>query len=197
MPLHQRPQFTAAFGTAAGISQYIFLTLDSVFVEKAAWCMIRLFFTLGCGPRLTAGRMVFLNQSSHGRCDIHCCAFLAEASTPCKETRGFFQILDLVGTLPLIPWIIRAELGTHGISMACPFWLMFLLFSMLFIKLYYIPIWFQAVDNHSANQSGIDLLASSKSLAVATTSSGFLSSYIGYYDTQLIASSVISSLGAG
>lgn len=104
-------------------------------------------------------------------------------------------------------------------SMACACWLMLLLFSLLFIEVYYIPIWLQAVKNHTAYQSGIDLLASSVSLSVATILSGFLvsrhymyypylesyivilincqTSHIGYYVPQLIASSVIASVGAG
>ncbi|KAI3536345.1 AflT/aflT/transmembrane protein [Colletotrichum filicis] len=81
--------------------------------------------------------------------------------------------------------------------MACACWLMLLLFSLLFIEVYYIPIWLQAVKNHSAYQSGIDLLASSVSLSVATILSGFLTSHIGYYVPQLIASSVIASIGTG
>ncbi|OBR02652.1 AflT/aflT/transmembrane protein [Colletotrichum higginsianum IMI 349063] len=55
MPLHQRPQLTAAFDTAAGISQYISLPIDDVFVEKATWCMIRLFLRWDGGTEYSWG----------------------------------------------------------------------------------------------------------------------------------------------
>ncbi|KAH9236437.1 hypothetical protein K456DRAFT_1770540 [Colletotrichum gloeosporioides 23] len=82
-------------------------------------------------------------------------------------------------------------------TMIASCWTILLLFSLLFIDVYYIPIWLQAVKNHSAYKSGIDLLASSASMSVATIVSGILTSQIGYYVPQIIASSVISSVAGG
>jgi hypothetical protein len=59
-------------------------------------------------------------------------------------------------------------------SMACSLWLMFDIFSVLFILIYYVPIWFQTVKNESAYQSGIDLLAATAALSLTTIASGFL-----------------------
>ncbi|KAK1674095.1 major facilitator superfamily transporter [Colletotrichum godetiae] len=229
VPLHRRPQFTAAVGAAGGISQCIAPTLGGVFVDKATW---RWCFWIN----LPLGGVTFLVV-----------LFLLKLPAPPKKetqsVREFISNFDLVGTLLIIPWIICLLLalqwgGTEypwstwrivlcwclfavcflswafvqyregdkatvpfrilfQRSMACACWLMLLLFSLLFIEVYYIPIWLQAVKNHSAYQSGIDLLASSVSLSVATILSGFLTSHIGYYVPQLIASSVITSVGTG
>jgi hypothetical protein len=59
-------------------------------------------------------------------------------------------------------------------SMACACWLTFTVFSLLFILVYYIPIWFQAVKNVSAYQSGINLLAATAALSLTTIASGFI-----------------------
>lgn len=59
-------------------------------------------------------------------------------------------------------------------TMIASCWTILILFSLLFIDVYYIPIWLQAVKNHSAYKSGIDLLASSASMSVATIVSGIL-----------------------
>ncbi|KAJ0299151.1 hypothetical protein COL516b_009403 [Colletotrichum fioriniae] len=192
VPLHRRPQFTAAVGAAGGISQCIAPTLGGVFVDKATW---RWCFWIN----LPLGGVTFLVV-----------LFLLKLPTPLKKqtqsVRGFISNFDLVGTILLIPWIICLLLalqwgGTEYAwsnwriilcwclfavcfllwalvqfregdkatvpfrilfqrSMACACWLMLLLFSLLFIEVYYIPIWLQAVKNHTAYQSGIDLLAS-------------------------------------
>ncbi|OHE96888.1 MFS transporter, partial [Colletotrichum orchidophilum] len=229
VPLHRRPQFTAAVGAAGGISQCIAPTLGGVFVDKATW---RWCFWIN----LPLGGVTFLVI-------LFLLKLPPQEKKQTHSLREFVQNFDFLGTLLLIPWIICLLLalqwgGTEypwsnwriilcwclfavcflswafvqyregdkatvpfrilfQRSMACACWLMLLLFSLLFIEVYYIPIWLQAVKNHSAYQSGIDLLASSVSLSVATILSGFLTSRIGYYVPQLIASSVIASVGSG
>ncbi|KAF9872395.1 major facilitator superfamily transporter [Colletotrichum karsti] len=103
---------------------------------------------------------------------------------------GFIQYRE--GDKATVPLRIMSQRTMIG---AC--WMILLLFSLLFIDVYYIPIWLQAVKGHSAYQSGVDLLASSASMSVATIVSGVMTSQIGYYVPQLIASSVISSIAGG
>ncbi|TDZ35076.1 Efflux pump aflT [Colletotrichum trifolii] len=98
----------------------------------------------------------------------------------CFLVWGFVQYSK--GDGATVPFRIMAQR-----SMICACWLMLLLFSLLFINVYYMPIWLQAVKNHSAYQSGIDLLASSAPLSAATILSGAL----------FIASSVIVSVAGG
>lgn len=60
-----------------------------------------------------------------------------------------------------------------------------------------LPIWFQAVKNTSATESGIDNLPSLISLVIFAIIGGVVVSYIGYYTPMLLISSVLVSIGAG
>jgi hypothetical protein len=60
-----------------------------------------------------------------------------------------------------------------------------------------LPIWFQAIKNESATQSGIHNLPSLISLVLFAIIGGFLASYIGYYAPLILVSSVLTSIGAG
>lgn len=60
-----------------------------------------------------------------------------------------------------------------------------------------LPIWFQAVKNTSATESGIDNLPSLISLVIFAIIGGVVVSYVGYYTPMLLISSVLVSIGAG
>jgi hypothetical protein len=68
--------------------------------------------------------------------------------------------------------------------------------SMMVI-IYYLPIWFQAIKGVSAVHSGIDTLPLVMALVVASIIAGAITSKTGYYVGQLIACSIIMSIGAG
>lgn len=59
-------------------------------------------------------------------------------------------------------------------SLASGLWFIFCYFSTFFLATYYVPIWFQAVRDISAYNSGINLLAMSAAMSVAVISSGFI-----------------------
>ncbi|KAE8408613.1 major facilitator superfamily domain-containing protein [Aspergillus pseudonomiae] len=65
------------------------------------------------------------------------------------------------------------------------------------IVTYCLPIWFQAIKDKSATQSGIDTLPSLVGLAAFARIGGGLASAIGYYTPLLIMSSVLTAMGAG
>ncbi|EHL03750.1 putative HC-toxin efflux carrier TOXA [Glarea lozoyensis 74030] len=67
----------------------------------------------------------------------------------------------------------------------------------MMITIYYLPIWFQAIKGYSAVKSGVDTLPLVLALVAASIVSGGLTAKTGYYTGQLIASSIISSVGAG
>ena len=60
-----------------------------------------------------------------------------------------------------------------------------------------LPIWFQAIKNESATQSGIDNLPSLIGLVIFAIIGGALASAIGYYTPLLLLSSVLTAIGAG
>lgn len=63
--------------------------------------------------------------------------------------------------------------------------------------MYYLPIWFQAVDGISAIDSGIHLLPMLLSVVVASISTGLLVSRIGYYTPFMIFGVCLTAIGAG
>lgn len=67
----------------------------------------------------------------------------------------------------------------------------------LSVAVYYIPIWFQAIEGVDAVQSGIRSIPLVLALVVAVITSGVLVGRIGYYTPFMIVSSVIASIGFG
>jgi MFS family permease len=62
---------------------------------------------------------------------------------------------------------------------------------------YYLPIWFQAIQGVSAIESGIRSLPLILALVVASIIAGVLVSKIGYFTPLMIACSVITSIACG
>ena len=67
----------------------------------------------------------------------------------------------------------------------------------MMILFYYIPVWFQAIKDVNAIKSGIDTLPMLLALVLSGVSTGFLVTKIGYYTPFMIATSVVTSIGAG
>ncbi|KAI9734103.1 MAG: MFS sugar transporter [Claussenomyces sp. TS43310] len=73
----------------------------------------------------------------------------------------------------------------------------FCLGSGFFIMIYFLPLWFQAVQGVSAVQSGIRNLPMVLALVLLSILSGVGVSVLGYYTPLMIASSVIMAIGFG
>lgn len=69
--------------------------------------------------------------------------------------------------------------------------------SSMMIVVYYLPIWFQAIQGVSAVESGIRLLPLVLSMVVASISSGGLIARVGYYTPFMLFGCVLLSIGAG
>ncbi|KAI1810940.1 major facilitator superfamily domain-containing protein [Poronia punctata] len=69
--------------------------------------------------------------------------------------------------------------------------------SQMMIFVYFLPIWFQAIQGVSAVDSGIRLLPLTLSLVVASISNGIFVSKIGYYTPSMIVGTALASIGAG
>ncbi|OCK83576.1 MFS general substrate transporter [Lepidopterella palustris CBS 459.81] len=76
-------------------------------------------------------------------------------------------------------------------------WFSFCTGGAFFLLIYFIPIWFQAIENVSAVQSGIRNLAMVLATVVSSILGGGLITAIGYYTPFLILSSILSAVGAG
>jgi MFS family permease len=64
-------------------------------------------------------------------------------------------------------------------------------------SVYFLPIWFQAIDGNLAVESGIHLLPMVLSLVVASILTGLLTTRIGYYMPFLIFGICFTAVGAG
>ncbi len=82
-------------------------------------------------------------------------------------------------------------------SIAAAMWTQLMVGASMMVLVYYLPIWFQAVKNVSAYQSGIDSLPLILALVVSSILAGALVQRLGYYVPFMIANSVIMSIGAG
>ena len=82
-------------------------------------------------------------------------------------------------------------------SIAAGMWAQFCCSAAFMIFIFYLPIWFQAIKDVSAVQSGIMNLPVILSLVVASICAGIIVTNVGYYTPFMIAMSVIMSIGAG
>ena len=73
----------------------------------------------------------------------------------------------------------------------------FFMGSAFFTTIYYLPIWFQVVKDVSAYESGIRNIPVLFSVVLGTIGSGALVSKIGYYAPFMLASTILTSIGAG
>lgn len=82
-------------------------------------------------------------------------------------------------------------------SIIAGFWSTICIGASMMIFVYYLPIWFQAIENVSAVDSGIRLLPLVLSMVVASITSGALTARIGYYTPFILFGVVLLSVGAG
>lgn len=69
--------------------------------------------------------------------------------------------------------------------------------SSMTVLLYYLPIWFQAIKNVDAEQSGIMNLPLVLSMVVGTILSGIMVTKFGYYNPWMLFCVVMISIGSG
>ncbi|KAI0533267.1 major facilitator superfamily domain-containing protein [Xylaria digitata] len=82
-------------------------------------------------------------------------------------------------------------------SILAGFWTTIVLGSQMMIFVYFLPIWFQAIQGVSAVNSGIRLLPTTLSIVVASISNGIFITKIGYYTPTMIAGTAICTIGGG
>ncbi|KAJ8129524.1 hypothetical protein O1611_g4110 [Lasiodiplodia mahajangana] len=82
-------------------------------------------------------------------------------------------------------------------SILAGFWATIVLGSQMIIFIYFLPIWFQAIQGVSAVNSGIRLLPTTLALVVASISNGIFVTRIGYYTPTMLVGTAICTIGAG
>lgn len=86
-------------------------------------------------------------------------------------------------------------LGQRSVAGAA--WFGATLGSAFFVFVYFLPIWFQAIKDTTAVESGIRNIPMILSLVIFSMVSGIAVQAFGYYTPFVIASSVLMSVGAG
>ncbi|KAL0935880.1 major facilitator superfamily transporter [Colletotrichum truncatum] len=82
-------------------------------------------------------------------------------------------------------------------SFASCLWYGFSLSSAQMVILYYLPIWFQAIQGVSARESGVRLLPMVLALIISGVFAGIGASLLGYIPPFMIMGTVLASTGAG
>jgi len=82
-------------------------------------------------------------------------------------------------------------------SILAGMWSQFCVGSAMMTVVYYLPIWFQAIKDVNAYQSGIDTLPLILGLVFSSILAGAMVQRIGYYTPFMIANGCIMSIGAG
>ncbi|KAJ6013955.1 hypothetical protein N7540_008546 [Penicillium herquei] len=92
--------------------------------------------------------------------------------------------------------LVPPRVFTQRSVLAGVFWTMSTSAGMM-VMLYYLPIWFQAIKNVNAEQSGIMNLPLVLAMVVGTIFSGVAVTKWGYYNPFMFAAVVLLSVGAG
>lgn len=82
-------------------------------------------------------------------------------------------------------------------SIAAGVWYTICMGGTLSVAVYYLPIWFQAIEGVDAVQSGIRSVPLVLALVVAVIICGILVGRIGYYTPFMILSSILAPIGLG
>lgn len=82
-------------------------------------------------------------------------------------------------------------------SIASGFWVSCCIGAHQTMFIYFLPVWFQAIDGNSAVESGIHLLPMVLPIVLASIITGQLVSRIGYYTPFLILGVCLSAIGGG
>jgi MFS family permease len=107
-------------------------------------------------------------------------------------TAVFVAVEIKLGEKALVP----PRIFTQRSVLAGVFWTMSTSACMM-VMLFYIPIWFQAVKNVDAEQSGIMNLPLVLAMVIGVIFSGIAISKFGYYNPFMFAAVVLLSIGAG
>ena len=94
-------------------------------------------------------------------------------------------------TATVPPWIIKHR------SVAAGFWYSICSGGAMIVMVYFLPLWFQAIQGVSAVESGIRSLPLVLALVVGSIAAGITVSKLGYYTPFLILGTVMMSIGAG
>ncbi|KAG4439917.1 hypothetical protein IFR05_004592 [Cadophora sp. M221] len=227
IPLHKRPMFQGIFGAVFGIASVAGPLVGGAFTTKATWrwCFwinlpigglvaIIILFVLQAPPSKNKdslreqvrkldplGTSVFLPGIV--------CLLLALQWGGAEyhwQNARIIVLFILAGILLSIFVFIQFKSGDNATvpirivnqrSILSGMYFSFVTPGSMMVIIYFLPIWFQAIKGVSAVTSGIQTLPLVMSLVVASIIAGGITTKTGYYTGQLIACSIVISIGTG
>ncbi|RVD82123.1 uncharacterized protein DFL_006557 [Arthrobotrys flagrans] len=227
VPLHKRSTFMGAFGGVFGVSGVIGPIMGGAFAQHATWrwsfwinlpigavAFIIILLIIKAHPvqkKLTLmerikqldpiGTAIFLPSMI--------CLLLALqwGGTEYAWSSGRIIALLVIFAVTIIVFIgvqiWKQEEATmpprivSQRSIAFGMWFAFCAGGGMMLFIYYLPIWFQAIQGVNATDSGVRLIPTVLSLVVGTMIAGGVVRAFGYYTPFMIASSVIMAIGSG
>jgi MFS family permease len=227
IPLHKRPLYQGFFGAIFGVASVAGPLIGGVFTTDVTWrwcfyinlpiggvVVVALFFIL----RTPASKNTDTLKEQIIKLDPYgtivflpgiVCLLLALqwGGTTYLWTDARIIVLFILGGILIIIFIViqfrNGDNATVPIriiaqrSVASGAYFSFMCPGSMMVIVYYLPIWFQAIKGYSAVKSGISTIPLVLSLVVASIVAGQLTARTGYYVPQLIACSIIMSVGAG
>ncbi|KAF7893510.1 uncharacterized protein EAF02_001048 [Botrytis sinoallii] len=227
VPLHRRPIFMSLLWCMFAIATVCGPLIGGVFTEKATWrwcfyinlpvggaaVFILLFVVEGKSRKNTdtflqklrrmdpIGTLVFFAGIV---CILLALQFRGNLYS-LGDTRSI--LLFILGGILLITFVtIQFTSGDDATvpiriikqrSVASVAWFSFLNSCSFYLVVYYIPIWFQAVQGLDAFGSGLHTLPLVLALVFATLFAAIFQRSIGYYVPMILVSSIIAPVGAG
>ncbi|KAK8050265.1 major facilitator superfamily transporter [Apiospora phragmitis] len=180
LPLAKRPIYSGMIGGLYGVASVAGPLLGGVFADKATW------------------RWCFLINLPIGAVTLFVIAFFYAdpqmTRPPAESFIARLERFDPIGTgdnATVPPRIMRNR------SVWTSSFFGFATTAAFFVLVYYLPIWFQAVQGASAVDSGLRNLPMLISVVVASMIAGIAVTVFGYYTPFMIAATVLMSIGAG
>ncbi|KAF3202729.1 hypothetical protein TWF106_002124 [Orbilia oligospora] len=227
VPLHKRSTFMGAFGGVFGVSGVIGPIMGGAFAQHATWrwsfwinlpigaiAFIIILLIIKADPvqnNLTLverikqldpiGTVIFLPSMI--------CLLLALqwGGTEYAWSSGRIIALLVVFAVTIIIFIgvqiwkkDEATMPPRIVSqrsIAFGMWFAFCAGGGMMLFIYYLPIWFQAIQGVNATDSGVRLIPMVLTLVVGTFVAGGVVRAFGYYTPFMIAGAVVTSIGAG
>ncbi|KAJ5663847.1 hypothetical protein N7507_004578 [Penicillium longicatenatum] len=211
IPLEKRPMYQGFLGAVFGIASVLGPILGGVFTTNVTWrwCF---YINLPFGGVAIAAIFLLLDvpPPKNGNWTIKQKIAqldpLVGGSTYAWSNWRIIFLFILFGVLGAVFVVVEIKLGERALVppriftqrsvLAGFFWTMSTSACMM-VMLYYIPIWFQAIKNVDAEQSGIMNLPLVLAMVIGVISSGIAISKFGYYNPFMFAAVVLLSVGAG
>ncbi|KAH7419488.1 major facilitator superfamily domain-containing protein [Cadophora sp. MPI-SDFR-AT-0126] len=227
IPLHKRPMFQGIFGAIFGIASVAGPLVGGAFTTRLTWrwCFyinlpigglvaVIILFVFQASPSKNKdtvrqqikkldplGTTVFLPG-------IVCLLLALQwgGATYHWQNARIIVLFILAGILLGLFVVIQFKSGDNATvpirivnqrSILSGMYFQFVTPGSMMVIIYFLPIWFQAIKGVSAVTSGINTLPLVMALVVASIIAGGITAKTGYYTGQLIACSIIMSIGAG